>query len=105
MNFTPEQIAKIKEELTAISEHELEERFDEVLFEEYAEVEVCGYTYSASDVFKNHDPIAYRQEFLNWIDTQISNGRFTDEIDGEHYNQEEVDELIEEMEEEDEAND
>ena len=94
MNFTPEQIAKIKEELTAISERELEEHYDEFLSEVWGDVELCGYLYSAGDVFKNHDPIAYRQDFLNWLDAEISDGRYTDEIDGEHYSMDEVINLI-----------
>ena len=94
MNFTPAQIAKIREELTAISERELEERFDEFLSEVYGEVDLCGYTYPARDVFKSHDPIAYRQDFLSWLDVEISDGRFTDEIDGEYYSMDEVINLI-----------
>ena len=55
-------------DITAQQEWELEDAFHRYLDETYGDVEIVGYKYSTSRVFKNADPTAYRQafnEFLN----------------------------------------
>ncbi len=42
--------------------------FDEMLDECYGDIEVCGYTYSASEVFQKVDPVAYRCSCSDWAD-------------------------------------
>lgn len=63
-------------------ESELEERFDDFFNEIYPEVELGELTYLASRVLGEVDPIAYREAFLGWIDSQISDGVYR-EYDGE----------------------
>ena len=50
------------------TEMELIEEFEMVLDETTPLVEIGSLTYSPSDVLRKMDPIAYRQEFLNWLD-------------------------------------
>lgn len=54
-------------------EEEAFEAFDSMLDECYPEVEVCGYSFQASRALKELDPIAYRCEFVNWLDSELSN--------------------------------
>lgn len=63
-------------------ESELEERFDDFFNEIYPEVELGELTYLASRVLGEVDPIAYREAFLGWIDSQISDGVYREYIDG-----------------------
>lgn len=52
-------------------ENEALEAFDVMLDECYPEVQVCGYSFDASRALKEMDPIAYREEFNNWLDSEI----------------------------------
>lgn len=87
-------------DINPIPEHKLEELFDDFLDEVYGMVKIGPYEYSTSHAMKDVDPTAYRQEYLNWLDHEISEGRFSDEIDGEHYDGEEVQDLIDSVDEE-----
>lgn len=60
--------------MTTYNDRELETRFDEFLDECYPEVKIAGYTYSTSHALKEIDPIAYREGFNNWLDSEISEG-------------------------------
>lgn len=51
-----------------MSEREAAEAFDDFLDEVYGSVTVAGYTMDTSTVLRSADPIAYRQEFLDWLD-------------------------------------
>lgn len=53
-----------------ISEYDATERFDDFLNEMYEPIRLCGYDYDAARAFKEVDPIAYRQEFNNWLDSE-----------------------------------
>lgn len=44
--------------------------FNEFLDDIYDQISVCGYEYSPSDLLESVDPIAYREEFLNWCDAE-----------------------------------
>ena len=55
---------------TTYSEYELYGMFDDMLDEVYGMVEVCGISYDSSNLWKNHDPIAYRCSFLDWLDAE-----------------------------------
>lgn len=48
--------------------------FDSFLDETYPEVDVVTYTWPASYAFKRLDPVAYREEYLNWVDSMVSDG-------------------------------
>ena len=54
------------------AEHELADRFDEVLDECCGEVSVAGMTFDASRALKELDPIAYRCAYLDWLDGEES---------------------------------
>ncbi len=95
MNYTDKQKQLIIENLKPIPEYKLEQAYNEMLDECYEEVVICGYSYSTSKALKSTDPTAYRCGFVDWLDNQISYGTYTDEIEGKHYDQEEVDELLE----------
>lgn len=45
-----------------------EDTLDDVLNDIYGEIEICGYTYNSAYALKELDPIAYRQELLNYVD-------------------------------------
>jgi hypothetical protein len=49
---------------------EAEKMFQEFFNEVFPPVEFGCLTYDAADVLKSVDPIAYRQEFLNWLDSE-----------------------------------
>jgi hypothetical protein len=53
-----------------ISECEALERFEDFLNEIYPPVNVCGYDYDAGRALKQLDPIAFREEFNNWLDSE-----------------------------------
>lgn len=64
-----------------ISESESYERFDDFLDELYATVRVCGYDYDPARVLKEIDPVAYREEYNNWLDNELNEGSFKLEQD------------------------
>ena len=69
-----------------ITEHRLEEMFDDFLDEIYPDLKIACYTYQTSSALKEVDPTAYRQEYLNWLDSQLEDGNLFE--DGYGYNTE-----------------
>ena len=67
-----------------IPEYQLEQLFDDHFDQWFSEVRFGALTYTPSDVLKSTDPIAYRQEFLFWLDAQIDNGDLIEQ-DGEYF--------------------
>lgn len=59
-----------EDSVETISERESYERFDDFLNELYATVTVCGYDYDPARVLKEIDPVAYREEYNNWLDSE-----------------------------------
>ena len=92
MNYTDEQIELIVSKLKSIDQEEL---FDEILNETILPIKVL-YEYQPSDVLKNVDPIAYRVECANYIDSLIGE-TLTDEVNGEFYNLNDVNDLLEQL--------
>ena len=95
MNYTEKQKQAIIENLEFQSERQLHDAYDNVLNELNDECMVNGFGFSPSEVLKALDPIAYRCGFSDWLDGEIRDGVYTDEIQGEYYLQSEVDELLE----------
>lgn len=62
-------------------EYELETRFDDFFNEVYPEVEFGELSYLASSVLREVDPIAYREEFNNWLDSEIQDGNYREYVD------------------------
>jgi hypothetical protein len=56
--------------------------FDEMLDEVFGKVNICGYEYLASYALQELDPVAYREEFNNWLDQYEWS---EDEEDPNHY--------------------
>ena len=50
------------------AEHELADRFDQMLDEFYGDIEIAGMPFDASQALKELDPAAYRRAYLDWID-------------------------------------
>lgn len=83
------RIAELKKDIENFdkSEHCNEWDFEEMLNENYEEVNVCGYSYSAGAALCKLDPVAFREEFNNWVDSK-------DNEDFDEYN-----DLVSELEE------
>lgn len=63
-------------------DHDLEELFNQSLNESCGDVvKICGYDYETARTFKMVDEIAYRCEFANWLDNQVSDGVIVEKED------------------------
>ena len=58
------------EEEEPLTEYEALKMFDEMLDDCYEPVKAFGLTLYAADTLKTCDPIAYREEFNNWLDSE-----------------------------------
>jgi len=65
-NINPEE-----EEGRTMTEHELEESYDDMLDDAYGTVDVAGMTYDTSRLLKNADPIAYRVGMADFADSLL----------------------------------
>lgn len=77
--------------MKTLTDDQLHEAYDNDLDETNEPILVCGLSYQPSDVLKNVDPVAYRCGFNDWLDAEVSNGRFF-EVDGEYTDEEPIDE-------------
>jgi hypothetical protein len=92
MTYTQEQIKLIKTELRSVN---VELYFEDLLNDMEPEINLAGCEYGAGTVLKKIDYINFRESMNCWIDGMIQDELFTDEIDGEHYMKDDVDELLE----------
>lgn len=53
-----------------LSEIKAKEMFNDYLDNVYGIVKVLDYEYLTSDILKEVDPIAYDEEFSNWVDSE-----------------------------------
>jgi hypothetical protein len=97
--YTKKEIERIKEELAPVKEATLYETFNDDI-DENLTCEIGQYQYSASEALRKLDRCAYDAEFSNWLDSMIGD-YLTDEIDGEYYKLDEVEDLLNNIEEED----
>jgi hypothetical protein len=67
-NARPELLDVALETISSWTEENLTERFDKLLDESQPVITICGYSYSPSQVFRDGDSIAYRQELLAYVD-------------------------------------
>lgn len=96
---------KFYEELETQCDYECEDNFDDLLDETNDEVDICGYTYPASEALKCVDPTAYRCSLVDWESEKLE--EYKDELDrygsvsvnGTDFEIEEVDDDEEEEEE------
>lgn len=57
-----------------MSEREADESFQDFVNELNDTVTICGYDFDPAPVLKEADPVAYRTEFLSWIDSREKDG-------------------------------
>lgn len=97
MSKTTEQkvIEAVKSELEPI---DAEQRYRDLLDEIYPEVKIGYATYSPSQIVEELSPTDFRVGVADYTGTEES----LEEIDGEYYDKDKVDEIRERIEEEDE---
>jgi len=93
MNYTEKQIEKIRENCTPIDDDSYREWLDSM----DGPIVVCGIEFDASRILEELDPIAYNCGYSDYADA----GGFV-EIDGDYFNQDEVDNALQELEDENE---
>jgi len=93
-------IDRIKAELDPI---DIEQRYREMLDECYPEVKIGYLAFSASQIVEECDPTGFRCGAVDYAGSLVSDRTISDEIDGEHYDYDEVGEIIAEVEDEEEA--
>lgn len=81
---------RIKEELIPI---DTEKAYDEYLCDSWGMVKVCGYEMSAASILQEMDNTAWRCGLNDFVDSQCSDGVWYEQ-DGEYYDQNEADEII-----------
>ena len=57
-------------ELELRSEHKLTAEFTDVLNDEHDEIVICGMTFLAGRALQRLDPVAFREMFNNWLDSE-----------------------------------
>jgi len=97
--FNSKQMNDFKDEVTAIQD--LDERYDHFLDDVYETVNIAGHEYCTSKALEEIDPTAYRCGFDDWLDSECQNNAMV-EIDGDHYDYDEVETFLNDVEEVDE---
>ena len=100
MNNTDKQIQaelekRVKAELDPI---DLDQRYRDFLDEIYPEVKIGCTRYWPSKIVEELSPTDFRCGKVDWIDSEIKNGVLSEEIDGEYYDAEEVENIRVEIE-------
>jgi hypothetical protein len=93
--YSEKQKKLITEELEFQSGRQLHAAYDDSLDDVFGRAEIAGGSYATSYALKNLDPVTYRCGFADWLDAEISDGVYSEEINGQHYLQSEVDDLLE----------
>nr|WP_298657222.1 hypothetical protein [uncultured Flavobacterium sp.] len=89
-------IERVEAELTPI---DMEQRVIDMLDECYDEVKIGGLTFSPSEIVQKLDPIAFRC----MVSEESDADGISEEINGEYYDADEVQAIIDEVEEEEAA--
>ena len=89
--YTPEQIAHIKKELTPIDR---EAAYREELDGAYGTIDVCGYEFDAAALLEKVDPVAFRFGVKDYFGTSDY-----EEVNGETYDAKDVERVLAELEE------
>ncbi len=93
MSYTKSQIEAIESSLSPIDTDSL---YDSML-DEQGPVNIAGLEYDVSNALKSIDEIAYRTGKNDYLDGLIGDS-ITEEINGEYYDLNDVENLIEELE-------
>lgn len=89
-NARPELLDAALETVSFWTEAELEQQCDELMDDTLPKVTIGSYTYAPSQVLREVDPTAYRQEVLTYIDSMD-----VVEIDDYYFDENELAEFIE----------
>lgn len=100
MNNTEKKIqAKLEKRVKAeLDPIDLDQRYRDFLDEIYPEVKIGDSRYSPSRIVEELSPTDFRCGKVDWIDSEIKNGVLSEEIDGEYYDAEEVENIRVEIE-------
>ena len=100
MNNTEKKIqAKLEKRVKAeLDPIDTEQRYRDFLDEIYPEVKIGDSRYSPSRIVEELSPTDFRCGKVDWIDSEIKNGVLSEEIDGEYYDAEEVENIRGEIE-------
>jgi hypothetical protein len=60
-----------------LDEQAAEDMFEEFVNEMFPTVSIMGLDYDPARVLREVDPTAYRQEFVNWVDSQERDGIYS----------------------------
>lgn len=63
------------------TDDQMEDIFQDNLDEVYGEVDIAGYSMSTGRVLREVDYTAFREEFNNWIDNEITEGNFREYVE------------------------
>ncbi len=81
------------DELDVLTEIELEDTFEDEMDDCYSMVEIMGFNFSQIRALKELDPCAYRQAFLDWLDSECKNNNLTELANGDHIVTDNLEEL------------
>lgn len=60
---------------------QLEDVFEEWVNDAYGDVDIAGYSFGAGRALRELDEVAFREEFNNWIDSEVQEGVFREYVD------------------------
>ena len=63
------------------TDSQMEDIFQEWLDDFHGEVDIAGYSMSPGRILREVDYTAFREEFNNWIDNEITEGNFREYVD------------------------
>lgn len=75
--------------MSQLHDYQLEEMFDNMLDECFEAVNICGWKYLPSRILREVDPVAYRCNFSDWLDSQLTDGLLFEHSDGSIHDKEE----------------
>ena len=62
---------------------QMEDIFREYMNDNFGDIDVVGYTYGAGNLLHSHDYTAFREEFNNWLDSEIAEGNYREYVEPE----------------------
>ena len=63
------------------TDDQLEDVFEEWLNEFHGDTFIAGYSFGAGRAIRELDEIAFREEFNNWIDSEIQEGNYREYVE------------------------
>jgi hypothetical protein len=98
-----EQFKELSEQFDSLDDVDYEEAYDAMLDDTYGDIDVCGYSYSASYALKELDPTAYRVGLSDFESSLLDDSRdeIKEQLDYIYERILEIDDEIEELEKDD----